>query len=144
MTGLQMSQPRPDPKRVMISLKVRSPLTVTALNSSARDIATCSHSAVDRATPARAISAPMIFFTRGMHDPHEVPARVHALTAATSWHWWSVTAPRTAPAVTLLHEQTAASAGRSTWGRPAPAFSGRSHSPGSPPSSAPTIGRSEA
>jgi hypothetical protein len=144
MTGLQMSQPRPVPKRVMISLKVRSSLTMTAVKSCARDIATCSHSAVDRVTPALAISAPMIFFTSGMHEPHEVPARVQALTAATSWHWWSVTASRTAPTVTLLHEQTAASAGRSACGRAAPAFSGSSHSPGSAPNSAPTIGRSEA
>ena len=79
-----------------------------------------------------------------MQDPHEVPARVQALTAATSWQACSPTASRMAPAVTLLHEQTVAGAGSSVCGRSAPAPSGTSHRAGSPPSSAPTMGRSEA
>ena len=47
-TGLQMSQPRPVPKRAMTALKVRSPETRTASNSCARRSAKCSHSAVLR------------------------------------------------------------------------------------------------
>ena len=93
----------------MISLKVRSSLTCTAANSSARVSATCSHIALDRATPALAISVPITFFTSGMHDPQDVPARVHAFTAATSWQpvlGHGVRGWR--PRVTLLHEQTAA------------------------------------
>ena len=66
----------------MISLKVRSSLTWTAAKSSARDIATCSHIAVDRVSPDLAISAPISFLTSGMHEPHDVPALVHALTDA--------------------------------------------------------------
>ncbi len=43
--GLQMSQPRPVPKRAMIALKVASSDTRTASKSWRRDIEKCSHRA---------------------------------------------------------------------------------------------------
>jgi hypothetical protein len=66
-------------------------------------------------TPLRASSLPTSFFTSGRHEPHAAPARVHALTPATSVHSCSVTAPRIVPAVTLLHEQTSAVSGSSAF-----------------------------
>ena len=123
-TGLQMSQPRPVPKRSMMPLKVRSPETRTASKSCARENEKCSQRAVLSSAPERASSVPTSFLTSGRHEPHAAPARVQALTPATSVQPSSVTAQRIVPAVTLLHEQTSASSGRSP-----PA--GSSMSPGS-------------
>ncbi|MNW64098.1 hypothetical protein D3C74_423450 [compost metagenome] len=74
-----------------------------------------------------------------------MPALVHDLTAATSVHACSVTPERIVPAVTLLHEQTVASSGSSSPAAPPPDEpSGSRNAPGSPGSSRPTMGRSDA
>src|SRR5690554_4461243 len=103
----------------------------------------CSHSAFDTSMPERSSSVPTIFFTSGKHEPHDVPALVHSLTPARSVHPCSVTAARTVPAVTLLHEHTVAWLGSSAEGR-STAPSGSSHPAGSPSRLAPTRGRNEA
>ncbi|CPU65346.1 Uncharacterised protein [Mycobacteroides abscessus] len=118
--------------------------TRTASKSCARERSKCSHSAFETSTPARASSVVVIFLTSGRHDPQLVPARVHALTPARSVHPCSVTAPRIVPAPTLLHEQTVASSGSSRSGAPPPDPSGSRNSPGSPGSSVPSVGRSDA
>ena len=123
-TGLQMSQPRPVPKRSMIALNVRSPETRTASKSWARECVKCSQSAVLRLAPLRASSVPTSFLTSGRHEPHAAPARVHAFTPATSVQPSSVTAQRIVPAVTLLHEHTSASSGSSAFASASPAPSG--------------------
>lgn len=83
-----------------------------------------------------------VFFTIMTHEPHAAPAFVQALTAATSAQPSSCTAPRIVPAVTLLHEHTSASSGRSPVGAATPP-SGMRYAAGSAPSSPPTSGRSD-
>src|SRR5690349_3118185 len=102
----------------------------------------CSHSALLRAAPDFASSVPTIFFTIITHDPQAAPAFVHDLTAATSVQPSSCTALRMVPAVTLLHEHTRASSGRSPVGAATPP-SGIRYAAGSPPRAPPTRGRSE-
>src|SRR5690606_22230082 len=99
--------------------------------------------AVETAIPARSSSVPTIVLTSGRQDPQLVPARVQAFTPARSVQPCSVTAARTVPAETLLHEQTAASSGSSTDGAPPPS-SGSRNAPGSAGSAVPTSGRSVA
>lgn len=89
------------------------PVTRTASYSCARDFSTCSQSARLTVTPAFSSSAVMSFLTSGTHEPQLVPALVQALTPARSVQSCSVTAARTVPAMTLLHEQTVASSGSS-------------------------------
>ena len=140
--GLQRSQPRPVPKRSMIALKVKRPETRTASNSWRRDIAKCSHSALLTVAPVFASSAPTIFLIAPTHEPHAAPALVQDLTAATSVQPCSCTAWRMVPAVTLLHEQTSASSGRSPVGAATPS-PGTRYAAGSAPRALPTSGRSD-
>jgi hypothetical protein len=124
-TGLQMSQPRPVPNRVTISLNVVSPATRTWSKSCARVEAKCSQSALLSVTPAASSSAPTRRLTSGRHEPHAAPAFVHALTPATSVHPSSVTADRMRPALTALQLQTSASSGSGPVAGRAPSVSGR-------------------
>ncbi len=140
--GLQMSQPRPVPKRWTIEVKVVSPDTRTASNSCARVNEKCSHNPFETSFPDAASSVATSFFTSVKHEPHAAPAFVHALTSAASAQLCSVTASRTVPAVTPLHEQTIASAGRSPCGAGARS-EGMRYAAGSPPRARPTRGRSE-
>ncbi len=135
-----MSQPRPVPCLSMSSLNVEISLTRTMSNSCARVTAKCSHRAVLTSRPSSAIWFSMSFLTKETHEPQLVPALVHCFTAAMSVHWWSVTAPRIVPAVTLLHEHTLASSGSELpLGGSMP--SGSSHAVGSLPRARPTMGR---
>ena len=140
--GLQMSQPRPVPKRSTMAVKVFSPETRTASNSCARVNEKCSHRPFETSFPDAASSVATSFFTSVKHDPHAAPALVHAFTSAASAQSCSVTASRTVPAVTPLHEHTMASAGRSPCGAGARS-DGMRYAAGSPPSARPTSGRSE-
>src|SRR5436305_6591517 len=133
-TGLQMSQPRPRPCRVTTSLNVRIPRTRMMSNSSCRVCSKCSHSAVDWVTPA----SPSSFFTSGTHDPQVVPARVHALTAATSVQPCSRIAVGMVSWVTALHEQIWALPGRAL---PSPAPAGASSASGGAGSGPPRVAR---
>ena len=74
--GLQIAQPLPVPYRPISSLNVVMPVAWTISNSSARDCGKCSHKAFDCSTPAGVSSLP----SSGTHEPHAVPARVHALS----------------------------------------------------------------
>src|SRR5688500_8683929 len=100
----------------------------------------CSHSALLRAAPDLASSVPTIFLIIITHDPHAAPALVHDLIAVTSVQPSSCTALRIVPAVTLLHEHTRASSGRSPVGAATPP-SGIRYAAGSAPSALPTRGR---
>src|SRR5579875_2596700 len=117
--GLQMSQPCPVPKRCSRPENVRIEVAQTISNSSARDWLKCSHSALDCSTPAHSSSCLSI----GTHDPHEVPAVVQDLSAATSVQP-SAMAALSAPLVTLLHEQIWAESGSAPTPKPvaAPLF----------------------
>ena len=75
-------------------------------NSSARDWLKCSHSALDCSTPSASSSC----LSSGTHDPHEVPAAVHDLSAGTSPQPSAIAHFRS-PLVTLLHEQICAESG---------------------------------
>ena len=142
-TGLQMSQPRPVPKRADDRAEGAQPRDADDVEQlRARVASKCSHSAVLRLAPLRASSAPTSFFTRGRHEPHAAPARVHAFTPATSVQPSSVTAQRIVPAVTLLHEHTSASSGSSAFASASPAPSGMRYAAGSAPSGPPSSGRS--
>ena len=116
MTGLQMSQPRPVPKRSMICSNDVSCRMRTDSKSSLRLSSMCSHSALETAMPALVSSFSSSFFTSGTHEPHCVPARVQALSAPSSVHassWSPRMADPTAPTETLLHEHSCASSGSS-------------------------------
>ena len=105
-TGLQMSQPFPRPKRSSRPEKVRISVAEMISKSSARDWPKCSHSAFDCSTPSASSSC----FSSGTHDPHEVPAAVHDLSAGTSAQPPAI-APLRSPLVTLLQEQICAESG---------------------------------
>ena len=126
----------------MTALKVVSPDTRTASKSWRRDMSKCSQSALLSAAPDFASSVPTIFLTIITHEPQAAPAFVQDLTPATSVQPSSCTAWRIVPAVTLLHEHTSASSGRSPVGAATPP-SGMRYAAGSPPSAPPTSGRSE-
>src|SRR5512132_2971194 len=79
-TGLHMSQPFPVPKRSISPEKVRIDVAETISYSCALDWLKCSHSALDCSTPSASRSC----LSSGTHDPHEVPAWVQFLRAATS------------------------------------------------------------
>ena len=132
-----MSQPAPLPYLAISAEKVLVCVDWTIWNNSARDCAKCSHSAFDITTPESASSC----FTVGRQPPQVVPALVHAFTEAMS-HAPAAIAPQMAPFVTALHEHTSASSGS----EPAPGFSpaGEINVAGSPGSSRPTSGRSDA
>src|ERR1044071_9911992 len=102
--GLQTSQPRPVPWREISSVNVRMPVDRRISNRSERFCPKCSHNALDCSTPAADSSCLSI----GTHEPHVVPAFVHALRPGTSAQPPAM-APLTAPLVTALHEQTCAS-----------------------------------
>src|ERR1700761_6901256 len=104
--GLQMSQPLPRPKRSSRPENVRISVALTISKSSARDWSKCSHSALDCATPSASSSC----LSSGTHDPHEVPAAVHDLSAGTSAHPSAIAHFRS-PLVTLLQEQICAESG---------------------------------
>src|SRR6516165_3925220 len=114
-TGLQMSQPFPLPKRSNSPENVRISVAAVISNSSARDWLKCSHSALDCSTPSASSSC----LSKGTHDPHEVPAAVHDLSAGTSAQP-PVIADFSAPFVTLLHEQICAESGSAPTPKPAP------------------------
>ena len=118
MTGLQTSQPRPVPRRAMISSNDVSSSTRIDSNSSWRESAKCSQSAREGVTPDFVSSASRSFLTSGTHDPHWVPARVQAFSAPSSVQPSACSSPFTAsrivPALTLLQAQTRAAAGSSS------------------------------
>ncbi len=138
-TGLQMSQPFPRPKRSSRPEKVRSSVAEMISKSSARDWLKCSHSALDCSTPSASSSC----LSSGTHDPHEVPAEVHALSAGTSAQPSAIAHFRS-PLVTLLHEQICAESGSAPTpnATPLPDEAGAISASGSPGSSLPTMGRS--
>ena len=106
--GLQMSQPRPVPKRSMTALKVVSPDTRTASNSWRRDMSKCSQSALLSAAPDFASSVPTIFLIIITHEPQAAPAFVQDLMPATSVQPSSWTAWRMRPggdAVARAHQR---------------------------------------
>ncbi len=138
--GRQTAQPRPVPCAATISENVRSPSSRTMRYNAARDIAKCSHSASETVTPARDSSPFSSLVSAGTHDPHTVPAVVQSLTCPIVRQPCSVTAARTVPASTLLHEHTTASSGSSVSARPSP--SGAITAAGSAPSGRPRSGRS--
>src|SRR5690625_5722611 len=74
-TGRQTAQPRPVPKAVTISVKVSWPPSLTSWYSSARDIAKCSHMAVETVMPERSSSLFKSLVRVGTQEPHTVPAR---------------------------------------------------------------------
>src|SRR6478672_12484541 len=129
-TGLQMSQPFPLPKRSNSPEKVRISVAVMISKSSARDWLKCSHSALDCATPSASSSC----LSSGTHDPHDVPAAVHALSAETSLHP-SPMAYFKSPLATLLHEQIWAESGSAPIPKavaPSPHWAGAIRASGSP------------
>src|SRR3974377_2325037 len=99
-TGLQMSQPFPQPKRSSRPEKVRISVAEMVSKSSARDWLKCSHRAFDCCTPSASSSC----LSKGTHEPHEVRAAVHDLSAGTSPQPVAIAHFRS-PLVTLLHEQ---------------------------------------
>src|SRR5690242_15409984 len=102
-----MSHPVPLPCLAISPEKVRMPEAWMISNSSARDCAKCSHSALLCSTPCASSSLLSI----GTQLPQEVPAAVAPLIAGTSHAPWLI-APQIAPFVTALHEQICASSGR--------------------------------
>src|ERR1700741_5678185 len=129
-TGLQMSQPFPRPKRSSRPEKVRISVAEMISKSSAREWLKCSHSALDCSTPSASSSC----LSRGTHDPHEVPAAVHDLSAGTSAQPLAI-APFRSPLVTLLHEQICAESGSAPMPKaeaPVPDWAGAIRASGSP------------
>src|SRR6185437_4224454 len=115
-TGLQMSQPIPRPNRCNSPENVRISVAEMIWKSSARDWLKCSHSALDCATPSASSSC----LSSGTHDPHDVPAAVHPLSAGTSAQPSAIAHFRS-PLVTLLQEQICAESGSApTPSAPAP------------------------
>src|SRR5271166_1066155 len=138
-TGLQISQPFPRPKRSSSPEKVRISVAEMISKSSARDWLKCSHSALDCSTPSASSSC----LSRGTHDPHDVPAAVHAFSAGTSPHP-SAIAHFSSPLVTLLHEQICAESGSAPTpnaAAPPSDWAGAISASGSPGSALPTMGR---
>ena len=119
--------------------KVRISVAAMISNSSARDWLKCSHKALDCATPSASSSC----LSSGTHDPHDVPAAVHALSAGTSAHPSAMPHFRS-PLVTLLQEQICAESGSAPIPKtaaPSPDCAGAIRASGSPGSSLPTMGR---
>ena len=142
--GRQTAQPRPAPVpcAATTSVKVSWPPSSTSLYSSAREWSKCSHSARETSMPLLASSWFSSFVSDGTQEPHTVPAVVHSLIAPIVWQPCSLTAWRTVPAETLLHEQITASSGISAPASASPAPSGAITAEGSAPSARPVIGRS--
>ena len=106
-------------------------------NSSARDCLKCSHTAFDCSTP-HAVSS---FDSSGTHEPHAVPARVHALSFGTESQPSSWTARVIVPLETALHEQICAASGSASTPTAAPPPAGARIAPGSAGSGRPTSAR---
>ena len=107
-------------------------------NSSVRVCAKCSHSALLICTPLSASNV----FSSGTHEPHPVPAFVHAFTPATSVSPSALIESQIAPLLTAWQEQTCAESGNAPDAAPSP--SGEISVSGSPAISVPTSGRSSA
>ena len=135
--GLQTSQPRPVPCAATTSSKRRWPCTATVSKSSCRVRAKCSHRLRSTSRPAAAKCSSTIVRTSGLQEPQVVPARVQALTQATSAHGFSAraTASTICALVTSLQEQTCASSGSPT--SAPPRLAGRIRSSGFSGSSMP-------
>src|SRR6201998_4338229 len=131
-TGLHMSQPFPRPKRFNRPEKVRISVAGMISKSSARDWLKCSHSALDCSTPSASSSC----LSRGTHDPHEVPAAVHDLSAGTSAQPAAIARLRS-PLAELLHEQICAESGSAPTPKatPSPDWASAIRASGSPGSS---------
>src|SRR5690625_6466541 len=97
-TGRQTAQPRPVPKAVTISVKVSWPPSLTSWYSSARDIAKCSHMAVETVMPERSSSLFKSLVRVGTQERSEE----HTVTWPMLLQPWPVTELRKLPAPPLL------------------------------------------